>query len=105
MLWTLLRESVSINCVCVCTVKPPKRDHPNKGHLYSGHLVLPHTNTIVCIHLVKVLVVFYGEGEFEALAVSSNVTAEEVVNDTDIQTQLDKTGINNRFDTSCTSLS
>ncbi|CAI7997422.1 hypothetical protein GBAR_LOCUS2146 [Geodia barretti] len=44
---------------------------------------------------VKVLVVFYGEEEFEALAVSSNVTAEEVVNDNDIQIQLDKTGINN----------
>ena len=53
---------------------------------------------------VKVLVVFYGEEEFEALAVSSNVTAEEVVNDNDIQIQLDKTGINNRFDNSSTSL-
>ena len=46
--------------------------------------------------------VFYGDGGFEAIAVSSNATAEEVVSDADIQIQLDKTGINNRFDHLCT---
>ena len=41
---------------------------------------------------------FHGEEGFEVVAVSSKVTAGDVVSDTDIQIQLDKAGINNWFD-------
>ena len=41
---------------------------------------------------------FYGEKEeFESITVSSMATAEDVVNDVDVQVQLDKAGINNRY--------
>ena len=46
----------------------------------------------------RVLVLFYGDrDEFETIVVSPKTTAEEVVNDVDIQVQLDKAGINNRL--------
>ena len=44
------------------------------------------------------LVLFYREEEFEPITVSSKATAEDVVNDMDIQVQLDKAGINNWLD-------
>ena len=44
------------------------------------------------------LVLFYREEEFESITVSSKATAEDVVNDMDIQVQLDKAGINNWLD-------
>ena len=46
---------------------------------------------------VQVLVLFYGDGEFESIAVSSKATAEDIINDTELQIQLDKAGINNRL--------
>ena len=45
---------------------------------------------------LQVLVLFYGDDEFKAITVSSQATAEDVLNDSDLQTQLDKAGINNR---------
>ena len=32
--------------VTAISVKPPKKDPLNKGHLCSGRLVLPHANTL-----------------------------------------------------------